>query len=577
MFQKSKEINQILSEQSIANSNIKKKDIFSARLDIIKSICFEEYSDICAEIEKIYRDTEDLYNGKWPEYNGCDTGYHNFEHASEVTLAAVRMIAGWNRVNKENKIPYEYFKIAFIASMFHDAGYIREISDNSGTGAKYTFSHVPRSIQIALFYLNKIKLNDKLKEFLPLIIGITEFNSQISFDQISQNDNNLLVITKIVGTADLIAQVADVFYLERLPALFAEFQESYDFEGREKLRGREIRIFETVEEILSETLVFVENFVLPRFELFGRMDKFLSVFFKTDRNPYLESISANLYRSVLHDQIKWQKIGDIFKELNIVDENRLKDAVFIQSALRDDYKILQNNLQKKNMSFSPDNLFSVIKWMDSNSGYYNIGEILTKMGAIKPEELRKAIMQQLLPSNLIDFIRHDDMEFLLNVSILLLNLRRIPQILTHLMEMVCQNIPCEASSILLADHDSHDLIMSVVTGPKEQQVKGLRLPWDKGVAGWVYNHGQWAVVNKALWDNRFYNKFDELSGFCTNSVMAIPLMIDGQIVGIIELLNKDNGNGIFNERDLAVLHYVSIQIAGSIDTALWLYQNKLVI
>lgn len=552
------------------------KTSFSAILDIINSICIEEYGDVSSEIDKIYRDVEDLYSGKWPEFHACDTGYHNFEHISEVTLAAVRMMAGWNRANKDKKISFEYFKIGLVAAMFHDSGYIKDINDNAGTGAKYTFTHVPRSIEIALFYLKKNNWNEKSLNLVPLIIGKTEFNNPISFEENLKEDENLLLVTKIVGTADLIAQVADVFYLERLPALFAEFSEAYDFEGRDKLRERGVRMYDSVQEILSETLGFVEHFVLPRFEFFGRMDRYLSVFFKTDRNPYLESISANLYRGLLYEQITWQRIGDILKELNVVDESKLRDAMFIQKALRDDYETLKNNT-KKDINFSMDNLYSIVKWMDKNSGYYNLGQILTKMGAVAPMDMRRAVMQQLLPSNMFSFLKAPDFEFILSSAILLLNLRRTPQVLTHIMEMICQNIPCEASSILLADKKKHELVMAIVTGPKQKELQGLRLPWDKGVAGWVYNHGQWAVINRALCDNRFYQQIDNLSGFCTNSIMAIPLVIDGKIVGIIELINKENGNGIFNERDLAILHFLSIQIAGSIDTVLWMFQNKIVL
>ncbi len=549
------------------------KTSFSAVLDIINSICIEEYGEVYREIEKIYRDVEDLYNGKWTEYQACDTGYHNFNHASEVTLASVRMMAGWNRAEKEKKIPFDCFKIGVVSAIFHDSGYIKDIDDATGSGAKFTFTHVPRSMEMAVSYIKKNNWDQKAITAVPLIIGITEFNQPIYFDKYLEDDENLITVAKIVGTADLIAQAADVFYIERLPALFAEFDESYDFEGRENLKKRGIRIYSSVQEILSETLGFVENFVLPRFDYFGRMDKYLTVFFKTDRNPYLESISANLYRGLLQEQITRQKIGDILKELNIVDEAKLKDAMFIQKALRDDYDSLKDT-SKRNLNFSLDNIHSIVKWMDKNSGYYNIGEILTKMGVVVPVDLRKAIIQQLLPANVFSFLKPPDFEFILSASILLLNLRRAPQVLTHVMDMMAQNIPCEASSILLADKHKHELVMAVVTGPKQKELDGLRLPWDKGVAGWVYNHGQWAVINKALCDNRFYNQIDNLSGFCTNSIMATPLVIDGQVVGIIELINKDNGSGIFNERDLAILHCLSLQIAGSIDTVLWMFQNK---
>ncbi len=76
-------------------------------------------------LDELLGDACALYDGKWEAYQQCLVGYHTFTHALDVSLAAGRMIAGWNRQHEE-KIGEELLLAALAAALFHDAGYLKD-------------------------------------------------------------------------------------------------------------------------------------------------------------------------------------------------------------------------------------------------------------------------------------------------------------------------------------------------------------------------------------------------------------------------------------------------------------------
>jgi GAF domain-containing protein len=109
-------------------------------------------------------------------------------------------------------------------------------------------------------------------------------------------------------------------------------------------------------------------------------------------------------------------------------------------------------------------------------------------------------------------------------------------------------------------------------GPKEEELLNKAVPWDKGMSGWVYQHGQCGVVNDASYDNRFYAEMDKDAAYSTKSILAVPLIMDGVIVGVVELINK---KGLFDQRDMACAACYSHLVAAFLDTLFWLCKDAL--
>lgn len=110
-----------------------------------------------------------------------------------------------------------------------------------------------------------------------------------------------------------------------------------------------------------------------------------------------------------------------------------------------------------------------------------------------------------------------------------------------IMQQTRELLNIEEGSLLLLDKQSGDLIFSYASGPAGHQLLGQRLPAGVGIAGYVANSGESAIVNDTRGDGRFYSDKDDETGFVTRSLLAVPLRgIDG-IQGVIEVMNKRDG------------------------------------
>ena len=99
----------------------------------------------------------------------------------------------------------------------------------------------------------------------------------------------------------------------------------------------------------------------------------------------------------------------------------------------------------------------------------------------------------------------------------------------------------EASSIMLVTDDRKSLYFRVASGSSGGALKKMTLPMGKGIAGWVALNRKPEVVNDTRSDPRFAGHFDKASGFITRSLLAVPMLFRGELVGVAEVLNKKSG------------------------------------
>ena len=99
----------------------------------------------------------------------------------------------------------------------------------------------------------------------------------------------------------------------------------------------------------------------------------------------------------------------------------------------------------------------------------------------------------------------------------------------------------EASSIMLVTDDKRSLYFRVASGSGGGALKKMTLPIGKGIAGWVAQNRKPEVVNDTRSDPRFAGHFDKASGFITRSLLAVPMLFRGELVGVAEVLNKRQG------------------------------------
>jgi len=110
----------------------------------------------------------------------------------------------------------------------------------------------------------------------------------------------------------------------------------------------------------------------------------------------------------------------------------------------------------------------------------------------------------------------------------------------------------EDGSLLLLDEETDELVFAVVHGDIQGQLRGYRIGGDIGIAGWVATESEPLIVNNPRQDWRFSPQIDEAFGFVTRSILCVPMVTRGKLVGVIELLNKYNGDE-FISTDITLL------------------------
>jgi hypothetical protein len=173
-------------------------------------------------LEVIYGDVESIFSGEYPGYQASNTKYHDLEHTNSVMLAAARLMHGY--FLKNNSFSAKNVLLGLIASLFHDIGFIQSEYDQKGSGAKYTIGHEQRSINFMKKYLAEKSFSAGEMEDCSHIIMCTILNLEL--DQILFRSDEIKMLGKIIGSADLLAQMADRAYLEKLFLLFKEFEEA---------------------------------------------------------------------------------------------------------------------------------------------------------------------------------------------------------------------------------------------------------------------------------------------------------------------------------------------------------------
>lgn len=137
-------------------------------------------------------------------------------------------------------------------------------------------------------------------------------------------------------------------------------------------------------------------------------------------------------------------------------------------------------------------------------------------------------------------------------------------LLKAVLERISIIIPASNWSLLLLDQKTQELYFAVTVGLELESLKGIRLKLGEGIAGTVAQTGQPTFIATARHDPRFCPKVDAITGFETRSIIALPLHLRGQVVGVFEVVNVENEN-FFREKYLPLLHILADYVAIAVD------------
>jgi len=241
-----------------------------------------------------FYDFERLFSGRFPGYLGCDTTYHDLQHTLDMTLALARLVAGYERsAEPADRLGPERAQMTIITSLFHDAGYIRHRERDSEfeNGAELTLHHVTRSADFLRRYLPDIGLA-KDAAVASMIVHFTGY--ELDIDRIELDDPRDAICGHLLGTADLVAQMADRCYLEKCrDRLYKEFVlGGIAVENEEP--GRYTVRYESGQDLLKKTPGFYQHVLKDRLQSkFNRAYRYVEVLFD-GQNPYVDAIRNNM-------------------------------------------------------------------------------------------------------------------------------------------------------------------------------------------------------------------------------------------------------------------------------------------
>jgi len=205
---------------------------------------------------RVFADVGRLYGGDFPGYHACETKYHDLQHILEVTLAMVRLMDGCAQSTSPLVLNEHLFMLGAVSAMFHDIGYLRQIGDTEKShGAEYTRTHVGRGSEFIARYLPTVGL-EALAGPASRIVHFTGYEIPVSSIKI---EPQYRMIGNLLGSADILAQMADRCYLEKChDRLYPEFvlggiARQVDEKGEEKV------VFESADDLIFKTPGFFQG------------------------------------------------------------------------------------------------------------------------------------------------------------------------------------------------------------------------------------------------------------------------------------------------------------------------------
>lgn len=258
--------------------------LYSGPLEEIIFISLQICPDLNAQlIRDVHNEVTHYFNGSHPKFKKNTLPYHNLRHTMMVVLASARLFHGL-RCNSVSFSSTTLFK-GLLAAYFHDTGMLIKSGDHSERATDFIANHETRSIDFLVEYCDEKRFDNEMVKDCSTIINYTILDLDPAMQEIHSLD--IQIAGQVVGSADILAQMADRYYLEYLPLLFNE------------LKSAGLNTHDTALELIVQTASFYHNVVLKRLvNTFSNTSRFMKSHFRErymiDRNLYKENIDKNI-------------------------------------------------------------------------------------------------------------------------------------------------------------------------------------------------------------------------------------------------------------------------------------------
>ena len=147
----------------------------------------------------------------------------------------------------------------------------------------------------------------------------------------------------------------------------------------------------------------------------------------------------------------------------------------------------------------------------------------------------------------------------------------LQRIAEKIQQAVTEIVEAMGTSVWLRDQQQEDWLIcqAAFQHQSDECWSNLRVQVGQGVAGWVAQTGQSTLITDAADDPRFFSGIDQQTGFCTHSLLAVPLRIRDRVIGVLEVVNKLSGE--FDTNDLELVETIAASAAIAVDNT-WLVE-----
>jgi Nif-specific regulatory protein len=123
----------------------------------------------------------------------------------------------------------------------------------------------------------------------------------------------------------------------------------------------------------------------------------------------------------------------------------------------------------------------------------------------------------------------------------------LDQLLELIIDTATRMMQAKASSLLLLDKKTNKLYFKVAIGERKEEVRKFEINVGQGIAGLVAQKGEPLLIPDVTNDPRWYKQISESTGFQTRSIACVPMKVAGETIGVVEIIDKEDGSVIQNE------------------------------
>jgi signal transduction histidine kinase len=188
-----------------------------------------------------------------------------------------------------------------------------------------------------------------------------------------------------------------------------------------------------------------------------------------------------------------------------------------------------------------------------------------------------ALMAEVKSLEKMRLLERERFASLLEISTTLSSTLNLPRLLDIILDATVKLTNVYASSILLIDQQTGNLYFEATSNIPRPQIERIEVPLEGSLAGWVVQHGKPRIIQQVKSEAQFTvpAKVDSLTELSTESLLAVPLIAKGKVIGVLEVMNKRDQQA-FTQEDMETLMAVAGQAAVAIQNARLFQQSDFI-